>query len=277
MILVDLKERVASMNFWGALFMICSNQWVLSGVTYIGLILTIYFSVYRKHKKIKFVVARNGSNYIIALWNARDQTIFREDVSYFYAYGNVNCNCDIVHMNDPEIPLEFKVGEESIQLNPVNNIRFNRHVKKIDFSFDFLPKRKGYIIHIDNKQKEGYHISSLLIKGRIRGERCGSIHGDTYCIGKRAVFRTVTYTMIGTGLFLLIIGVILQISTGIYMHDDVMWLNGLFGLILFSLPFSLVCYLGYINSIPLDILCKYYKYIRRFGYQDITHEVNKIS
>lgn len=272
-----MKERITSMNFWSILFMICSNEWVLTGATYVGIILTIYSLINRKRKKIKYVVARNSSSYIIALWNACNQTIFREDISYFYAYGNVNCKCDVIHVSDPDIPLEFTIGEDSLQYDPVSNIRFNRHVRKIVFSFDFLPVRKGYIVHIDNRQKEGYHIASLIIRGRIRGERYGSIHAAMDCIGGRAVYRRITYIAIGTSIIILIISMILEFCTGIYIHDDVMWLNALLAFFLFSLPFSLVCYLCYISSMPFIIFCKYYKYIKKFGYEDITSKVNKIS
>lgn len=262
------------MSFWKILLMICSNGWVLTGATYISIILTIYFSVYKKHKKIKFVVIRNNSNYIIALWNASNQTIFREDISYFYAYGNVNCKCDVIHANDPDISLEYEIGEDSIQYG---NTRFNRHVRKIDFAFDFLPTRTGYIIHIDNRQKKGYYAASLLIKGRIRGEKRDSIYGATDCIGKGAASKTIIYAMIFVSAFFMIIGSIQQVYTGIYKQDDIMWLNGLLAILLFSAPLSFVCYMGYITSMPFDIFCKYYKYIRKSGYRDITHEVNKIS
>lgn len=265
------------MSFWSTVLKFCSNKWVLAGVTYIGVFLTIYFSMHKKHKKMKFAVARNHSNYVIALWNAGNQTIYCEDISYLYAYGNVNCKCDVVHTTDPDIPLEYTIGEDVIPYDQESNTRFNRHVKKIDFSFDFLPARHGYIVHIDNSQKAEYLSASLLLKGRIRGEKKSSIVGDLNCIGLKAIAKIIIYSIIGISLFSGLILAILVLCGAISERNEKMLFDCLFTTLIFLFPFLLVCYMCYLKSMPFDIFRKYRKYVRKYRYQDITYKVNKIS
>ena len=140
---------------------ICSNSIITMTISIFSIVLTVYFSIKVNHKKIRYLVACKGNKYIVAFWNACNRTVFCEDLYYFYAYGNVECQCKKLSSSDPDVKLNISLGEDKIV--------GNAHTRKISFLFDFLNKRNGYIVGINNKQKDDYVPARFVVHGRIRG------------------------------------------------------------------------------------------------------------
>lgn len=255
---------------------------ILNIVTYLGIALTIYFSVRVHHKKIKFVVGRKDDEYVVVFWNSCNQPIFKEDLFAFCLFANADCICKTIYSNDSMIPLELSIKENDLLYDEQLGLRFDSLVKRIDLSFDFLNKRKGYILHIKNAQKGSRCPAKLAIYGRIRGESNSSIQClkrtdryDTIRLTdiKKLILLTANILLCATFLLYIVAGLI-QVSDGITLNDSIRIYNGLFVTVVFVTTFCMQVYLWRMNKIPYDLNHVYKQYFS-LNYKEVSSKTIK--
>lgn len=250
---------------------------ILNIVAYLGIFLTIYFSVRVRHKKIKYVVAKKEDEYVIVFWNSCSQSIFREDLFAFCLFANIDCICKTIYSTDSMVPLELSIGENGLLYDDQLQIRFNSLVKRIDLSFDFLNKRKGYILHIKNKPKSSYPSTKFAIYGRIRGESKDSIQYlkqmeryDTIGLKNiKKIALLIVNILFFTIFIMYILAGLIQTFDGIRLNDNTMIYNGLSVTVAFTIAFYAKVHFGYINRIPYDLNRKY-KHFLRLNYKEVS-------
>lgn len=231
----------------------------------IGIFVSVYYAKKVQHKKIKYSVAKKDNEYILVFWNACNHSIFKEDMYSFVLYGDKESECRVEYSNEKEIPLEMSAENDEVVLGCV-------HKKTIHFSFDFLNKRRGYIVHINNKQESGYVPGKLALYGRIRGESERSIQ----CYKKLySGINANTREMKDRGAMMVmnIITIFASISsavvTGMELLRGINTYNMVLGLIISIVTFWGVGYFIYINSIPFKLNYTYQKFLREKGFREI--------
>ena len=187
-----------------ALFQFLAKDSVIAFVTYLSLAVTVYFSVRVRHKKIRYTCLKkkDSNEYAIVFWNACSQPIFREDIYYFYALVNTFCTDKQSYPVKTDIPLEIRFEEDKI--DSFKGQRFNRHTRRMNMSFDFLPTNQGYILCIDNIQDKGYLPARLKLCGRLRGEKEKSVDGVKH-ISKPSLHTIVGLLFVCLGIILIIL------------------------------------------------------------------------
>lgn len=241
-------------------------------LTYLGVFLTTYYSIRVRHKKIKYIIMRKGEKYLVAFWNACSQTIFREDIHHLYCVVNVNCLKTYAYSTDPDINLEFELGEDFI--DSYRGKLFNRHTRRMELKPDFIRPKSGILVELDNQQKNGYLFANLLLFGRIRGEKQSSVHWITpldISIVKnpkelfRIFFSVILFAVSVVPLLLVFFGVPDLLMKNLAEHFGI---TALF-LSVFSLLIGLTGYNIYINSAPKDIKRKIHEY-KNDGYHEVS-------
>ncbi len=198
------------------LFQFLAKENVIAFVTYLSLAVTVYFSVRVRHKKIRYTcLNRKGSSeYVIVFWNACSQPIFRQDLYYFYALVNTCCTDKQTYPVETDIPLEIRFGEDTIDC--FKGQKFNRHTKRMNMSFDFLPTKQGYIIYIDNIQDKKYLPAKVKICGRLRGEKEESVEKSKIDLSSNLLM--IIQTFISTfSLFSSVLSLLSIINANIYI------------------------------------------------------------
>lgn len=253
---------------------ICNNSIITMAISIVGIVLTVYFSIRINHKKIRYLVAREGDKYIVAFWNACNRTVFCEDLYYFYAYGNIECQCENLISSDPDVMLDISLGKDEI----VGNV----HARKIRFSFDFLNKRNGYIVDIYNKQKDDYFPAKFMMRGRIRGEGKKSIRCHKFLYeGKGSTFKNNKNKIADRVLFVfLIFSVISYLALGIYgifqntpSREEIEVIFSIFIYLIGIVFLGVICYTFYIRSMPYKLRREYKKYVNKKNYKEVRVEI----
>lgn len=253
---------------------ICDNSTIAMAISIVGIVLTVYFSIKINHKKIRYLVACEGDKYIVAFWNACNRTVFCEDLYYFYAYGNIECQCKTLTFSDPDVMLDISLGKDEL----VGNV----HARKIRFSFDFLNKRNGYIVDIYNKQKDDYVPAKFVMRGRIRGERKSSIRCHKYLYeGQRSTIKNSNKRALDRISFVIfIISVIFNLTLGIYdfllgisYGDEMKVIFSIFICLVCIVSLGIIGYTLYINSMPYKLRREYKKYVNKKNYKEVRVEI----
>lgn len=234
------------------LFQFLAKDSVIAFVTYLSLAATVYFSVRVRHKKIRYKCLKkeDGDEYAIVFWNACSQPIFREDLYYFYALVNTCCINKQIYPVETDIPLEIDYEEDKI--DSFKGQRFNRHTKRMNISFDFLPTNQGYILCIDNIQEKEYLPARLKLCGRLRGEKEKSVDGVKH--NSKPSWQTIV------GLLLVCLGIILIVLSSFATFTIPTTVTYFFGAVILFLVFVIGRYLNYyIMPIALRKIVKDYK------------------
>lgn len=231
----------------------------------IGIFVSIYYAKKVQHKKIKYAVAKKDNEYIIAFWNACNHSIFKEDMYDFTLYGDTESEYKMEYSNEKEIPLELLVKNDDIILRCV-------HKKAIRISFDFLNKRKGYIVYINNRQKSGYVSGKLAMYGRVRGESEKSVqcYKKLYSGSNASIKEAKDQSgMVFMNIISVLISFILVLTTGWELIQGVITYSVVLVLTIAIVTFGGVCYFAYMNSIPLKLNKEYQYFLNKKGYREI--------
>lgn len=170
-----------------------TDDLVVSTSGFVGVILTIFFSIYKYPKKIKYTWKKTNEGYLLAFWNAGLESISYEDLYEFQVY--ILSHDPITEINDdfqevlispeivvsseipiwgtddtiPQVPLEFEYAERDAQEKEKN---YCDKLKIIKLTFNHMNKKSGYCIHIKYSQKEQEHNvrdDRLIVCGKIKG------------------------------------------------------------------------------------------------------------
>jgi len=249
---------------------IFNNSIISMAVSVVGVILTIYFSIKVNHKRINYSVCRKGNKYILAFWNTSNRTIFGEDLYYFYAYGNVECECKTLFNSDTEVMLNISLGDDQIV--------GNRHVSKISFNFDFLNKRNGYIVGVFNKQKDNYIPAKFKVYGRIRGENKNSICPNMHLYeGENSTIINNNIKILSTvSIGFAILSLLYHFLTGVYVlsqsivdGDEIQLILSIFICTMSFVSLSVISYTVYNRSMPYKLKRIYNKYLRENDFDEV--------
>ncbi|MBD5154328.1 MAG: hypothetical protein HDT15_04435 [Oscillibacter sp.] len=157
-------------SYFSYFFAVLFDNKLLGFISYLGIILTIYYSLRSPRKSIRYAVAQKGNEYVIAFWNSCRRPIFKEDVFALCLFVDGYFECRKVFQDNYEAPFELSVSESYILYDKQLDAEFDSPVFRIDLSFDFLNKRRGYIVLVSSDQKSAYPFTTLSIYGKLRGE-----------------------------------------------------------------------------------------------------------
>lgn len=134
-----------------------SSPVVTSAVTYISLLLTIYFGFKIKRKQIYYRLLLGKEDSYIFFWNGGNTTIFKNDIMYLFCEVDMPSRVVFFYPTDADISLEIKSDPEN---------------QRFDLSFDFLNKGEGFYFDLNSRSKEPF--ANLF--GRLRGEKRESVY-----------------------------------------------------------------------------------------------------
>lgn len=247
----------------------------LGFLTYIGVFLTVYYSIRVQHKKIKYIIMRKNEKYVIAFWNACSQAIFKEDFFYLYCLVNVECRKIRCFSTDPDIELALDLGEDIV--DSYRGKKFNKHTRRMNLVPDFINPKNGLMIEMDNHQKSGYSSAKLLLFGRIRGEKETAV-----CPPETLDFITFKQPLeIVSRLLALVslIGTAITFVIPFVVGGDILTNRSASVALLivtFSLAFGLTIYNIYLNSAPKALMKEIDKYVEE-GYQKTSMDYSAVS
>ena len=135
---------------------IIKDPFIISVVTYVSLLLTIYFGFKIRKKRIYYRSLFRRDGCIIFFWNAGNTTLYKDDILYLYCEVDKPSRVSFSYSTDLDIPLEI---EPDLQKN------------RFSLSFDFLNIREGYYIALNSYNEEPL----AKLSGRIRGESRSSV------------------------------------------------------------------------------------------------------
>ena len=238
--------------------------------------MTIYYSVTARRKSIRYVIAQKGEEYVIAFWNSSNQSIMKEDIYAFCLFvdGDIKCIETCYEINP--VPLKLSVGGKHLSYDKQLEITFNSPVNRIDFSFDYLYKRSGYIVSFKNMQDCDHHSHIFQVFGIIRGENDSSIALNKRPLTLRNwpnLIKSIFSGLITIGCYTYFGAVCLY--NGIMMDRNIdiyIGIGSLILAILATLIFAFTSSLPWsIHRMPLDFRPIYKKYLRS-GYKEIRPE-----
>ena len=237
------------------------NGFILS---LISIMVSILFAYKIQHKKILYSVAKKGDEYLVVFWNALGKTIYEEDLYTLFLYGNLNCKCEEKYPKD-EIPLKINIGS--------HELIGTRQMRRIHLAFDFLYRKKGYIIYIDNQQKEGYLPGKFGLYGRLRGENKKAVRFYKKLYKKAPEIEAFKET-IGWIVASILAGAFLSYCIYASISCFIQANHILVGLLLFlfsCLGLATIVYFNYLTMMPHKLKKKFKEYLKD-GYKEIVNK-----
>lgn len=244
------------------LFSILSDHNLLAFISYLGIILTIYYSVRAPHKRMRYAVAQKGNEYVIAFWNSCSRPIFKEDIFALCLFTDGFCTYRKVYQDGYEAPFDLSSGSGFISYDEQLDVEFDYPVIRRDLSFDFLNRRRGYIVLVSSDRNSTLPFTTLSIYGKLRGEPPTSVirmnlkfpldwfESFKSLFGR--LFRIILY----------VVGCSLQIYSGIIESNHTETWTGMFFLILYLIMIFAEASSLYANRMPLRMRRIYKKFLR---------------
>lgn len=211
-------------SYFSSFFSVLFDNKVLGFISYLGLILTIYYSLKQPHKSIRYAVAQKDGEYIIAFWNSCNRPIFKEDVFAFCVFVDGYFMWRKVYQDRYEAPFELIPNIGFLSYDEQLDAKFDPPVIRIDLSFDFLNRRRGYIVSIKSDPQSAQPFTTLSIYGKLRGEPPTSVNRRNHPLylswsgNLTGFFSELLPTVFGTfyGLFIIYSSVIASRDTGVW-------------------------------------------------------------
>lgn len=244
----------------------------LAFLAYLGIFLTIYYSIHIRHKKIKYIILQNSNKYVVAFWNASSQAIFKEDIHHLYCLVNVDCKKSHIYSTDPDVTLSLDMGDDI--LDTYRGQTFNRHTRRMDIRPDFLNPKSGFLVELDNRQNEKYVPANFVLFGRIRGEKESSVHKSTpldisLIRNPKELMELFLflYSFATFSVFVILVSLGQEhlLTADIVEHFEISVLY----MTVFSLATAFAGYNTYVNSAPKEIRRRLRKY-KNNDYHEIT-------